>query len=261
MNRVNVLKWVLTSFGTLCQSSPINPIKSFDEGAVTIYRRSKKSIPKNNNYFALEPRNTLADDDILHRGLLTEEEEETAPSDDHVLRSNITRYKDDDGNLINQNEAFDANDNDNQSNIFSIMDEEEDEENAYNKATPKAFEALQAGLWPVTPTVTNMSTDKMEIEQEMFIEILQESGKFSETPNFSQITSAIPNITSSITNDNQSMQEIEITEPKQAGPKLISTDSHGAITIPEIDGTNQETEKQIDSHETPEAAGGASRLF
>ncbi|RIB02276.1 hypothetical protein C2G38_2228267 [Gigaspora rosea] len=122
--------------------------------SVTIYRRSKKSIPKNNNYFALEPRNTLADDDILHRGLLTEEEEETAPSDDHVLRSNITRYKDDDGNLINQNEAFDANDNDNQSvtsfvdtpvtfpeeqqqqqqqqrqNIFSIMDEEEDEENA-----------------------------------------------------------------------------------------------------------------------------------
>ncbi|CAG8498995.1 16090_t:CDS:2 [Gigaspora margarita] len=97
--------------------------------SVTIYRRSKKSIPKNNNYFALEPRNTLADDDILHRGLLTEEEEETAPSDDHVLRSNITRYKDDDGNL-NQNEAFDSNDNDNQSNIFSIMDEEEDEENA-----------------------------------------------------------------------------------------------------------------------------------
>ncbi|KAF0492626.1 hypothetical protein F8M41_021599 [Gigaspora margarita] len=181
MNRVNVLKWVLTSFGTLGQSSPINQIKSFDPNnedngtsgslfstsiliitigiifviAVTIYRRSKKSIPKNNNYFALEPRNTLADDDILHRGLLTEEEEETAPSDDHVLRSNITRYKDDDGNL-NQNEAFDSNDNDNQSvtsfvdtpvtfpeeqqqqqqqkqqrqNIFSIMDEEEDEENA-----------------------------------------------------------------------------------------------------------------------------------
>ncbi|CAG8485162.1 14651_t:CDS:2 [Dentiscutata heterogama] len=116
----------------------------------TIYRRSKKSIPKIDNYFALEPRNTSADDDsILHRGLLTEEEEETAPSGDNVLRSNVTRYKDDDENLNRNVEVFDANDNDNQSatsfvdtpvtfpeeqqqrqNIFSIMDEEEDEENA-----------------------------------------------------------------------------------------------------------------------------------
>ncbi|CAG8622533.1 16047_t:CDS:2, partial [Racocetra fulgida] len=91
----------------------------------------------------------LDEDSILHRGLLAEEEEDTAPLDDNVLRSNTTRYKDDDENLNRNVEVLDTNDNDNQSvtsfvdtpvtfpeeqqqqqrqNIFSIMDEEEDEE-------------------------------------------------------------------------------------------------------------------------------------
>ncbi|CAG8487423.1 9429_t:CDS:2 [Cetraspora pellucida] len=86
-----------------------------------IYRRSKKSIPKNNNYFALEPRNTSADEDsILHRGLLAEEEEDTAPLDDNVLRSNTSRYKDNE-NLNGNVEVLDTNDNDNQS-ITSFVD-------------------------------------------------------------------------------------------------------------------------------------------
>jgi len=149
-----------------------------------------------------------------------------------------------------------------------------------NTATPKAFEAVQAGLWPVTSTTTNMSTDKMEIEQEMFIdrmeeaspnvqskkrtktrhsqneEIFQESGESSETPNSSKITSADTAITSSTTNDNQNIQEIEITGPKQAEPELVITGSHELITIPEIDKKNQATEEQIDRHETLEKAGG-----
>ena len=44
-----------------------------------------------------------------------------------------------------------------------------------NTAIPKAFEAVQAGLWPVTSTTTNMSTDKMKIEQEMFIDRMEEA--------------------------------------------------------------------------------------
>ncbi|CAG8505960.1 3562_t:CDS:2 [Acaulospora morrowiae] len=106
------------------------------------YRRSNRLKP-NNNFFALQPRNSSIDfDPILHRGLLDEEESTALVGNSD---SNLPRYKDDDEEVgkiddhtierYEDDVEEEAEPSENQvleeqrQNLFSIADEEEDDEN------------------------------------------------------------------------------------------------------------------------------------
>ncbi|CAG8540929.1 12082_t:CDS:10, partial [Gigaspora rosea] len=116
--------------------------------------------------------------------------------------------------------------------------------------------------WPVTTTTTNMSTSNIEVEQELFIERMeelrsdaqhykktktqytqseensQESGEFSEPPTNSQIMLSVIDV-----------QEMEITGPEQAELRTIDTNSHGMTTAIPTQSANLKT---LDGTEVPE---------